>query len=65
MYTRCAGWYDDAVAFTTTTHHTDGDCAPPTWSARWSAEDRLLTWSAVSIPDFAYVWAGKPWQRIG
>ncbi len=67
-YTTCAGWYDvqgDAVAFTTTTHYADGDCAPPTWSARWSVRAGLLSWLAVSVPDFAYVWAGKPWQRVG
>jgi TRAP-type C4-dicarboxylate transport system substrate-binding protein len=67
-YTTCAGWYDvqgDAVAFTTTTHYADGDCAPASWSARWAAADDRLTWTAVSVPDFAYVWAGKPWQRIG
>jgi TRAP-type transport system periplasmic protein len=69
VYTVCQGWYDlqnDAASFTTTTKEADGgDCGPPTWSARWSATDKLLTWRAVNIPDFAYLFSGKPWQRIG
>lgn len=66
-YTSCDGWYDvqgNVARFTTTTVYSDGDCAPPQWSARWELHRSTLTWSAVSVPDFAYVWAGKPWQRI-
>ncbi|MDP9220504.1 MAG: hypothetical protein M3P23_08190, partial [Actinomycetota bacterium] len=67
-YTSCRGWYDvdgDSVAFTTTTHYSDGDCAPATWTARWSVRARILTWSAVNIPDFVDLFTAKPWVRIG
>jgi TRAP-type C4-dicarboxylate transport system substrate-binding protein len=67
-YTTCEGWYDvqgETAWFTTTTKDSGGDCAPPTWSARWTAQGRTLSWTAVSVADFAYGWAGKPWQRIG
>jgi TRAP-type C4-dicarboxylate transport system substrate-binding protein len=67
-YTSCQGWYDvdgDSVAFTTTTHYSDGDCAPATWTARWSVRGRILTWSAVNIPDFVDIFTAKPWVRIG
>jgi TRAP-type transport system periplasmic protein len=63
----CEGWYDvqgTIAIFTTTTLYVGGDCAPLTWSARWSLANRQLTWSAVSVADFAYVWGGKPWQQI-
>jgi TRAP-type C4-dicarboxylate transport system substrate-binding protein len=66
-YATCDGWYDvqgDTAWFTTTTKYSGGDCAPPTWSARWTAQGRTLSWTAVGLADFAYVWAGKPWQRI-
>jgi hypothetical protein len=66
-YTTCQGWYDvqgDTAWFTTTTHYSGGDCAAATWSARWTAHGRTLTWTAVSVADFAYVWGGKPWHRI-
>ena len=41
-----------------------GDCAPPTWSARWSFRKDALTWSDVSVKDFGIVFAGE-WQKIG
>jgi len=66
-YTTCEGWYDVQGAtawFTTTTTYEDGDCAPAAWSAGWTVRGRTLSWTAVSVADFAYVWAGKPWQRI-
>ncbi|TCM42784.1 TRAP transporter substrate-binding protein [Kribbella sp. VKM Ac-2568] len=66
-YTTCEGWYDvqgNTAWFTTTTKYDGGGCAPPTWSARWTAQGRTLSWTAVSVADFAYVWASKPWQRI-
>jgi TRAP-type C4-dicarboxylate transport system substrate-binding protein len=67
-HTTCEGWYDvhgaDAI-FTTTTTYAGGTCAAPTWSARWSLANHQLTWSAISDPDFAYVWGSKPWQQIG
>jgi TRAP-type C4-dicarboxylate transport system substrate-binding protein len=64
----CEGWYDvqgDTAWFTTTSLFPNGDdCAPPSWSARWTIKDRTLTWTSVSVADFAYVWAGHPWRRI-
>jgi TRAP-type C4-dicarboxylate transport system substrate-binding protein len=67
-YTTCEGWYDvqgNTAWFTTITRYDGGDCAPPTWSARWTDQGSTLSWTAVSVADFAYGWAGKPWQRIG
>jgi hypothetical protein len=67
-HTTCEGWYDvnDTNAiFTTTTTYAGGTCAAPTWSARWSLANRQLTWTAVRVPDFAYVWDDKPWLKIG
>jgi hypothetical protein len=63
----CEGWYDvrgDTAWFTTTSRYPDGDCAPATWSARWTTNGRTLTWTAVSPADFAHYWAVKPWQRV-
>ena len=65
--TSCEGWYtvrNDGAAFTTMTTVEGGDCAPPTWSARWSFRKDKLTWSDVSIPDFGIGFAGD-WQKIG
>lgn len=64
----CEGWYDvrgDAVTFATNTIVPGGTCAPPVWTARWSARNGTLTWSAVSVADYAPVFAPKPWQKIG
>lgn len=64
----CAGWYDvqdDVVIFATSTEIAGGDCAPPSWDARWSAEGDVLAWSDVSIPDFGFVFAPRGWERIG
>jgi TRAP-type C4-dicarboxylate transport system substrate-binding protein len=64
----CEGWYDvhgDAVTFVTNTKVPGGTCAPPVWTARWSAQNGTLTWRAVSIADYAAVFAAKPWQKIG
>jgi TRAP-type C4-dicarboxylate transport system substrate-binding protein len=66
--TSCEGYYDvhgDVVSFTTTTVLASGECGPPTWTARWRADGRQLSWSSVSVPDFALVWAHGPWQRLG
>ena len=65
--TSCEGWYtvrNDGAAFTTVTTVEGGDCAPPTWSARWSFRKDALTWSDVSVKDFGIVFAGE-WQKIG
>jgi TRAP-type C4-dicarboxylate transport system substrate-binding protein len=65
--TDCEGFYDvrdDVAFFTTTAVFANGDCAPPTWAARWTAGDGRLTWSAVSAPDFGYPFAPRPWQQI-
>jgi len=64
----CEGWYDvhgDAVAFRTNTQIAGGTCAPPVRTARWSAQNGTLTWRAVSVSDYAAVFAAKPWQKIG
>ena len=66
--TECSGWYTvtgNSAAFTTTTEVDGGTCAPPTWTARWSAEESTLTWSDVSEADYAFIWAGNGWQKIG
>jgi hypothetical protein len=50
--TNCEGYYDvnaDTVAFTTLTKFDGGDCAPPTWSARYSARTHTLIWSALNV----------------
>ena len=63
----CEGWYDvlgTTAVFTTTKEYAVGACGPHTWSARWSFTDGRLTWRAVNIVDFAYVWGGEPWQQI-
>jgi TRAP-type C4-dicarboxylate transport system substrate-binding protein len=65
--TRCEGFYSvdgDAVAFTTLTHIEGGDCAPPVWSARYTASENSLRWSGVTIPDFIPVWSTPTWERI-
>lgn len=64
----CEGWYHvhgDAVTFVTNTKIPGGTCAPPLWTARWSAQNGAVTWSAVSVADYAPVFASKPWQKIG
>jgi TRAP-type transport system periplasmic protein len=66
--THCEGWYTvdgEAVSFTTNTTYQSGECAPPTWSARWSPAEGGIAWRGVSIPDFAFVFGGPGWQRIG
>jgi TRAP-type C4-dicarboxylate transport system substrate-binding protein len=63
----CAGFYHvsrDVATFTTTTVIAGGTCAPPAWTARWSLHADTLRWSAVSVDDFAYVWAGEGWTKI-
>ena len=65
--TTCEGWYtvrNDGAAFTTVTKVRGGDCAPPTWSARWSFRKETLTWSDVSVKDFSPCSQGK-WRKIG
>jgi len=65
--TTCGGWYavgGRTAAFTTTTTYAIGNCAPPTWSARWTANGKMLTWGEVSVPDFGPIWNASPWQRI-
>ncbi len=65
----CDGFYDvrgTSVAFTRTTYYSNGDCAPLTWTATWSATADTITWTDVSVADgFEYMWAPEPWKRIG
>lgn len=66
VYSSCDGWYEvrgETVTFDATTH--EGRCVPPDWTARWSATGDGITWSEVSVPDFAPPFATKPWQTIG
>jgi TRAP-type C4-dicarboxylate transport system substrate-binding protein len=66
-YPTCDGFYDvkgDTASFTTVTEVANGSCSPPSWSARWTVHGKTLNWTDVSVPDIAYGWAGKPWQRI-
>jgi pimeloyl-ACP methyl ester carboxylesterase len=64
----CAGTvsFDGDVATFTRTVNPDpnGECAPFSWTARFVVEGDVVHWSAVSIPDFGWVFAAKPWQRI-
>jgi TRAP-type C4-dicarboxylate transport system substrate-binding protein len=63
----CEGWYDvrgSRAIFTTTSRYAFGDCAPPTWSARWKVDNDRLQWTDENVADFAYLFAGRPWQRI-
>jgi TRAP-type transport system periplasmic protein len=65
--TSCEGYYDvnaDVVAFTTLTKLDGGDCAPPTWSARYSARTRTLIWSALNVFDFVPQFSAPTWERI-
>jgi hypothetical protein len=39
--------------------------APERWTATWEISGDQLAWSDVSIPDFALVWATRPWRKIG
>jgi hypothetical protein len=41
-----------------------GECAPFSWTARFVVKGDIVHWSAVSVPDFGWVFAAKPWQRI-
>jgi pimeloyl-ACP methyl ester carboxylesterase len=64
----CAGTvsFDGDVATFTRTVNPDpnGECAPFSWTARFVVTGDVVNWSAVSIPDFGWVFAAKPWQRI-
>jgi hypothetical protein len=40
-----------------------GECAPRTWSARFSVEGTVVHWSDVSVRDFGWVFATQPWAR--
>lgn len=64
----CAGTVsvDGDVATFTRTRNPDpnGECAPYSWTARFAVKNGVLHWSAVSIPDFGWVFAAKPWRRI-
>jgi len=65
--TSCRGFYDvkgKSVTFTTTKFFNNGDCAPPTWTAGWNYGDGQLTWTAVSVADFSFIFAPRPWQQI-
>jgi len=64
----CAGTVsvDGDVATFTRTVNPDptGECAPYSWTARFAVKKGVVHWSAVSIPDFGWVFAAKPWHRI-
>jgi hypothetical protein len=64
----CAGtvsFAGDVATFSRTVNpDPNGECAPFSWSARFVVEGDVVHWSAVSIPDFGWVFAAKPWQRI-
>ncbi len=66
--TTCEGYYDvtgSDVVLSVATVAKIGACAPLRWTATWSSTPDTLTWSDVSISDFAPVFAGKPWGKIG
>jgi pimeloyl-ACP methyl ester carboxylesterase len=64
----CAGTVsvDGDVATFTRTLNPDptGECAPYSWTARFAVKKGVVHWSAVSVPDFGWVFAAKPWRRI-
>ena len=64
----CAGTLSvdgDVATFTRTVNpDPNGDCAPSSWTARFAVKNGVLHWSAVSIPDFGWFFAAKPWHRI-
>lgn len=64
----CAGTVSadgDIATFTRTVNpDPEGECAPYSWTARFAVRNGVLHWSAVSIPDFGWVFATKPWHRI-
>ena len=64
----CAGTVsvDGDVATFTRTVNPDptGECAPYSWTARFAVKKGVLHWSAVSVPDFGWVFAAKSWHRI-
>jgi TRAP-type C4-dicarboxylate transport system substrate-binding protein len=67
-FTTCAGTYDvrdDSATFATGTVVTGGDCAPPSWIARFTVDGDSLSWTGVSAPGFELVFAPEPWERIG
>jgi TRAP-type C4-dicarboxylate transport system substrate-binding protein len=66
-FTTCGGTYDvrdQTVTFTTTTEVAGGDCAPPSWIARFSVDGDSLVWTVQSFPGFDLLFAPAPWQRI-
>ncbi len=63
----CEGWYDvrgSRAIFTTTSKYVLGDCAPPTWTAKWRLDNGEIHWTDENVADFAYLFTGKPWQRL-
>ncbi len=65
--TTCAGYYTvdgHTMTAVTTTLPAVGICGPPIWTATWTYVDDTLTWTNVSIPDFAAVFAGPGWRKI-
>ncbi len=65
--TPCEGFYSvEGSSFTasTSTQIVGGTCAPPQWTATWSFVGDTLTWTDVSIADFAPVFAGNGWRKI-
>ena len=64
----CAGTvsFDGDLATFTRTVNPDpnGECAPSSWTARFTVKNGVLRWSKVSSPDFGWVFAAKPWHRI-
>jgi hypothetical protein len=65
----CAGTVSvdgDVATFTRTVNkQPEGDCVPPTWSARFTVQAGGVRWTSVSVTDFGWFFATKPWHRIG
>lgn len=67
-FTTCGGAYDvqeATVTFSTGTEVTGGECAPPSWTARFAIDGESVVWTDVSIDDFSLIFAPEPWLRIG
>jgi pimeloyl-ACP methyl ester carboxylesterase len=64
----CAGLVSvrgNLATFTRTVNNQpEGDCAPYRWTARFTLNGDTLSWSSVSITDFGWVFAAKPWHRV-
>jgi hypothetical protein len=64
----CAGRVSVDGVFATFTRtvnkQPEGDCVPTIWSARFTVQAGRVSWTSVSITDFGWFFAAKPWHRL-